>query len=132
MSKRGVPDELMNSWLVPLKRREIRRDLARYAGDARRGRRDMLAATPALGSFERPVLVVWASDDRIMPPAHGHRLAELFPAARLVEIPDSYTLVPIDAPGPLAHTLRDFIATPAPPQTAQPVQAAARPHESDD
>ena len=60
MSKHGVPDELMRDWLAPLARREIRRDLAKYAGDAWRGRRDMLAATPSLSTFERPVLVVWA------------------------------------------------------------------------
>jgi pimeloyl-ACP methyl ester carboxylesterase len=109
MSKRGVPDELMDDWLRPLARREIRRDLAKYAGDARRGRRDMLAATPALASFERPVLVAWAAEDRIMPPAHGRRLAEAFPDAKLVEIPDSYTLVPIDQPQRLAAELRRFV-----------------------
>src|SRR5262249_15045377 len=56
MSKHGVPDGLMRSWLTPLARREIQRDLAKYAGDAWQGRRDMLAATPALSTFERPVL----------------------------------------------------------------------------
>ena len=109
MSRRGVPDELMDDWLRPLARRDIRRDLAKYAGDARRGRRDMLAATPALASFERPVLVAWAAEDRIMPPAHGRRLAEAFPDAKLVEIPDSYTLVPIDQPQRLAAELRRFV-----------------------
>jgi pimeloyl-ACP methyl ester carboxylesterase len=109
MSKRGVPDAVMREWLAPLARREIRRDLAKYAGGARRGRRDMLAATPTLSSFERPVLIVWASEDRIMPPEHGRRLAELFPDSRLVEVPDSYTLVPIDQPEMLAAELRAFV-----------------------
>ena len=63
----------MREWLSPLARREIRRDLAKYAGDARRGRRDMLAATPALSTFERPVLVVWAPEDRMMRPPLGAR-----------------------------------------------------------
>jgi pimeloyl-ACP methyl ester carboxylesterase len=110
MSKRGVPDEVMRGWLAPLARSEIRRDLAKYAGDARRGRRDMLAATPALSSFRKPVLVAWASEDRIMPPEHGRRLAQCFPNARLVEIPDSYTLVPIDQPEVLAAQLRAFLS----------------------
>lgn len=109
MSKRGVPDELMREWLAPLARREIRRDLRKYAGGSRRGRRDMLAATSALASFERPVLIVWASEDKIMPPDHGRRLAELFPVSKLVEIPDSYTLVPIDQPALLAASLAEFI-----------------------
>jgi len=31
-----------------------------------------------------------------MPPEHGRRLAEAFPNGKLVEIPDSYTVVPED------------------------------------
>ena len=37
-----------------------------------------------------------------------HRFAALFPDSRLVEIPDSYTLVPIDQPQALAAALREF------------------------
>ena len=48
-----------------------------------------------------------------MPPAHGRRLADAFPDRTLVEIPDSYTLVPIDQPQLLARHLRDFTAVPA-------------------
>jgi pimeloyl-ACP methyl ester carboxylesterase len=109
MSKRGVPDELLDSWLEPLSRAEIRRDVARYAGDARRGRRDMLAASDALGSFDKPVLVVWGPDDRMMRPANGRRLADAFPSAELVEIPDSYVLMPIDQPEALSQALREFV-----------------------
>jgi pimeloyl-ACP methyl ester carboxylesterase len=109
-SKRGIPDELFEQWLRPLQRPEIRRDLRKYAGDSRQGRRDLLAATDALPSFDRPVLIVWASEDRLMPPEHGRRLAELFPNSRHVEVPDSYTLVPIDQPVALASHLRRFIS----------------------
>lgn len=108
MSKHGVPDDLMRDWLSPLARREIRRDLAKYAGDAWQGRRDMLAATPSLSTFERPVLVVWAPEDKMMRPPIGARLAAAFPNARLVEVSDSYTLVPLDQPRPLAAALREF------------------------
>jgi pimeloyl-ACP methyl ester carboxylesterase len=45
-----------------------------------------------------------------MPPEHGRRLAELFPNSRLVEIADSYTLIPEDQPALLASHLRQFIA----------------------
>jgi pimeloyl-ACP methyl ester carboxylesterase len=108
MSKHGVPDDLMRDWLSPLAQREIRRDLAKYAGDARQGRRDMLAATPSLSTFQRPVLVVWAPEDLMMRPPLGARLAAAFPNARLVEVPDSYTLIPIDQPTALAAALREF------------------------
>ena len=43
-----------------------------------------------------------------MPPEHGRRLAELLPAGRLVEVEDSYTLIPLDQPGRLAETIREF------------------------
>ena len=110
MSKRGVPDDVMREWLRPLARKEIRRDYRKYAGDTSRGKRDLLAATPALRTFDRPVLVVWASEDRIMPLGHARRLVEAFPNSRLVEIPDSFTLVPEDQPALLAAHLRDFMA----------------------
>jgi pimeloyl-ACP methyl ester carboxylesterase len=110
LSKRPVPDEVMDGWLRPaLNQREIRRDLRKYGGDYKRGRRDLIAATERLPSFERPVLVVWATEDRIMPPEHGRRLAEIFPDARLVEIADSYTLIPEDQPGELADAIREFV-----------------------
>jgi pimeloyl-ACP methyl ester carboxylesterase len=111
MSKRAIPDDIMRAWLQPLTRPEIRRDYRRYAGDTRRGRRDLLAATAALPSFDRPVLVAWAAEDRIMPPEHGARLARTFPDGRLAVIPGSYTLVPEDQPEMLASCLRDFIAS---------------------
>lgn len=108
MSKRGVPEELMRDWLTPLTQPEIRRDLRKYVGDVKRGKREMAAATAALGRFERPVLVVWDSEGKMMPNEHGRKLAEDFPNARLVEIDDSYTLIPIDQPGRLAAAIREF------------------------
>jgi pimeloyl-ACP methyl ester carboxylesterase len=109
MSKRKLPDEVVRAWLEPLARPEIQRDYRKYAGDTRRGRRDLLAATEALKTFDRPVLVVWASEDRVMPPEHGRRLANAFPDARLVEVADSYTLIPEDQPAVLATHLREFV-----------------------
>jgi pimeloyl-ACP methyl ester carboxylesterase len=110
MTKRGIPDELIAEWVEPLKQREIRRDLRKYAGQARKvGRPALIAASDALPTFDRPVLVVWAKEDRVMPPEHGRRLAEAFPQGRLVEISDSYTLIPEDQPQELAMAIRDFV-----------------------
>jgi pimeloyl-ACP methyl ester carboxylesterase len=110
MTKRGVPDELMRDWLEPLKRPEIRRDLRKYAGDAMRGKRAIRAATPALGSFERPVLVVWDREGRMMPNEEGRKLADCFPDATYLELDDCYTLIPIDQPRRLASAIREFVA----------------------
>jgi len=108
MAKRPIPDEVTDAWLRPLlSQRQIRRGLTKYLRAARKG--DMLAAAERLRRFDRPALVVWAAEDRVMPPEHGRRLAELLPHGRLVEIPDSYTLIPEDQPGELARAIRQFI-----------------------
>lgn len=108
MSKKGIPDELMRGWLEPLKRREIRRDLRRYVTDVRHGKRLMREATPTLRSFERPVLVVWDAEGKMMPNAEGRRLAKSFPNSRYVELPDCYTLIPLDQPQALAREIMKF------------------------
>lgn len=110
MSKRGVPEPLLREWMEPLRRAEIRCDLRKYVGDVRRGSRDIDAATPALRSFERPVLVVWDAEGKMMPNEEGRRLAAAFPDARYVELPDCFTLIPIDQPERLAAEIRQFAA----------------------
>lgn len=83
------------------------RDLRKYARSAQRPQ--MIEACARLRFFERPALVVWAPEDRMMPREHGRRLAGLLQHGELVEIPDSYTLVPEDQPAKLATAIRDFI-----------------------
>jgi pimeloyl-ACP methyl ester carboxylesterase len=110
LSKRAVPRAVMDRWFEPaLRQRAVRRDLKKYVLSARRGRRDLLAATMALSHFDRPALIVWASENRMMPRDHGRRLAELLPKGRLVEIPDSYTLIPEDQPQKLTAHIREFM-----------------------
>ncbi len=111
MSKRPVPRDVMDRWFAPaLEQREVRRDLRKYVLSAAQGRRDLLAAAETLRSFDRPALVAWASEDRLMPREHGRRLAELLPQGQLVEVADSYTLIPEDQPTQLAGHLRELMA----------------------
>jgi pimeloyl-ACP methyl ester carboxylesterase len=111
LSKRAVPREVMDRWFGPIRaQREVRRDLRKYVRSAPQGRRDLLAAMDALAGFDRPALVAWASEDRLMPPEHGRRLAELLPRGHLVEIADSYTLIPEDQPAALAGHMRELLA----------------------
>ena len=108
MAKRPIPHEITDAWLRPLlTQRKIRRDLLKYLHNYSKG--DLLAAAERLRSFERPALVIWAAEDRVMPPAHGRRLAALLPHARLVEITDRYTLIPEDQPGELVRAIRQFV-----------------------
>jgi pimeloyl-ACP methyl ester carboxylesterase len=112
MSKRPIPHDVTDAWFRQLlSRREIRRDLLKYVRAARR--KDMAAASESVASFDRPALVIWATEDRVMPLEHGRRLAELLPQGRLVEIADSYTLIPEDQPGELARLIREFVGASA-------------------
>jgi pimeloyl-ACP methyl ester carboxylesterase len=109
MSKRPVPDEVMDRWFRPVQTSgEVRRDLRKYALSIP-PRSVLLRWHDRLRYFDRPALVVWASEDRVMPPEHGRRLAGLIPQGRLVEVPDSYTLIPEDQPRELARAIRGFV-----------------------
>lgn len=57
-------------------------------------------------------------EDRLFPIEHGRRLSRLFPNARLEEIPDNYTFVPIDQPARLASLLREFTESTKPQRQA--------------
>lgn len=96
-------------WTKPVMRQpEIRRDAVRTLRAVAADTGLLLAAAERLPAFKHPALVVWASGDRVMPPEHGRRLAQLLPHGRLVEMADSYTLIPLDQPTGLAQLIREF------------------------
>lgn len=70
----------MDAWFRPaLTQPAIRHDLRKYLLGARAARDDLSdACRRALPMFDRPVLVAWATEDRMMPPEHGRRLAVFF------------------------------------------------------
>ncbi len=103
MARYGVPDDLVEAWIAPaLSSRGVRRDLAAYVRSTRQGKGDLAAATAQLSQFDRPVLVAWGADDRVMPVAEGRALAAGFPEGRFTTVPDAGTLVPLDQPEALA------------------------------
>ncbi len=111
MSKRPVPKEIMDAWFRPATTQpEIRRNLAKYATSVP-PRGDLMALAECSAQFDRPVLIAWATEDKMLPIAHGRRLAALFPQANLIEIADSYTLIPEDQPDQLARLIREFVAS---------------------
>jgi pimeloyl-ACP methyl ester carboxylesterase len=93
-----------------LTQREIRRDTVRVLRGIAAERELLVEAADALPGFDHPALVVWAADDRVMPPEHGRRLAALLPQGEFVEVADSYTLLPLDQPETLAGHIREFTA----------------------
>jgi pimeloyl-ACP methyl ester carboxylesterase len=112
LTRRG--DAATARWLQPLLRQpQIRRDTVRMLRAALADTGLLRRAADRLAGSGRPALVVWASEDKVMPPEHGARLAALLPGARLIEVPDSYTLIPLDQPAALASAIRAFTRTPS-------------------
>ena len=93
--------------------RRIRRDLDKYLRNVPK-KKLLLEWAEQQRVFTGPVLVVWAREDKLMPPEHAERLAEHFDNAELVWVDDSRTLIPIDQPEVLVDHLERFLerATP--------------------
>jgi pimeloyl-ACP methyl ester carboxylesterase len=108
LAKHPVPDGMLRDWFAPfIHDQRVRQDLRSYCLSVPLDSGRNWSA--GLVSFDKPALVVWAPEDQIMPPEHGRRLADLLPDGRLVEITDSYTVVPLDQPKQLADAIRAFV-----------------------
>lgn len=59
-----------------------------------------------------PTLVIWGSDDRLLPAEHGRRLAGLIPGARLEILDGVGHVVPLEAPDAFARLVTDFALDP--------------------
>lgn len=109
LTKRG--DSSTRAWMRPIwTQPKIRLDATRMLRATFDDPDLLVKAASALAEFGRPALVVWAANDRVMPLEHGRRLADLLAHGTLVEIEDSYTLIPLDQPTLLAHAIAEFIA----------------------
>jgi pimeloyl-ACP methyl ester carboxylesterase len=107
LAKRSFPEEVADSYtLPPIVSGEVRADLAAFLRSY--GKRDTNEAAERLARLDRPVLVAWSREDRVMPPRHAEELAQLLPDARLEWIDDAYTLSPEDQPERVADLVRDF------------------------
>ena len=109
LSKKRVPEDQFLSWIEPLRRDpRVRRDLDKYLGSVPK-RTQLLDWAEQQRAFTGQVLVVWAREDRLMPPEHAERLAAGFENAELVWVDDSRTLVPIDQPEVLTAHLETLL-----------------------
>jgi len=109
LTKTRIPDDIMDDWFGPATRdANIRRDLRKFVTGTP-PRKILLKWASRLSTFDGPVLVVWATEDRMMPAEHAHRLVDVFPDARLVQIENSRTLIPEDQPEQFAAALRQFV-----------------------
>lgn len=111
VAKRHPDPETIESYLGPGRAsRGIRRDLHKVLRGV--DPRHTLAAAEKLAAFRRPVLLAWATEDRLFPVEYARRLAASLPDATLEEIEDSYTFVPEDQPERLADAIAAFVRRP--------------------
>ncbi len=107
LAKHGVPEDLLEDW-----GRLMRAGGAPLQDVAAFGRTFRPATTldvlPALERLELPVLLLWAREDKLFPPAHAERFAALLPDATLRWVEDSYAFVMLDQPGVTARELAAF------------------------
>ena len=110
LSKQRVPDDVFRSWIHPLRHNgKVRRDLNKYLRNVPKPKQ-LIEWADQQRSFGGQVLIVWARDDKLMPPAHAERLAKHFQNTQLVWIDDTRTLIPIDQPSVLTDHLRTLLA----------------------
>jgi pimeloyl-ACP methyl ester carboxylesterase len=105
-SRTPIPPDLVASWMEPgLHDPGVKRDAKKVT--AGMNKRYTLEAAEKLRGTELPILLAWAPGDRFFPISYARRLADET-GARVVEIPDSKTFVPLDQPGRLADEIAAF------------------------
>jgi pimeloyl-ACP methyl ester carboxylesterase len=109
-SKKQLPPELIASWMEPgLHDPDVKRDVKKVTTGM--NKRYTLEAAQKLQNSDLPILLTWAPGDRFFPIKYAERLASEIPNARIVQIPDSRTFVPIDQPQRLADEIAAFAGT---------------------
>ncbi|GAA4545916.1 alpha/beta fold hydrolase [Amycolatopsis samaneae] len=107
VAKRPVPLDAVHSYIDPAWRSAgVRRDLRKFLRGVHK--RYTLEAAERLRGFDRPVLLAWATEDRLFPVSLAERLLAVFGDARLTKIDDSYTFVPEDRPDTLSELIVGF------------------------
>jgi pimeloyl-ACP methyl ester carboxylesterase len=102
-----IPPELIASWMEPaLHDPGVKRDAKKVT--AGMNKRYTLEAAEKLRGSDLPILLTWAPGDRFFPIKYAERLASEAGNAKIVEIPDSKTFVPLDQPAQLADLIADF------------------------
>jgi pimeloyl-ACP methyl ester carboxylesterase len=103
-----IPDQLVASWMRPgLSDAAVKHDVKKVTVGM--NKRYTLEAAEKLRSSELPVLLTWAPGDKFFPISYAERLARETPNARIVEIPDANTFVPLDQPQRLADEIATFV-----------------------
>jgi pimeloyl-ACP methyl ester carboxylesterase len=102
-----LPADLVESWMRPgLDNPGVKHDARKVTVGM--NKRYTLEAAEKLRTAELPILLAWAPGDRFFPIRYAERLAADTPDARIVEIPDARTFVPVDQPQRVAEEIAAF------------------------
>lgn len=107
LTKRPVPDDVMDGWTLralqnPGVMADLRKALVGLNPNV------LLDNSPKLTAFDRPVLLVWSREDKFFKIENAHRLAAIFPDARVEELTDAYAFVSWDQPERVAELVGAF------------------------
>ena len=87
------------------------RDCAPRVRGASGGTLSKIDVFEGLGNLEVPALVIAGMRDRMTPPSHSHRLAELLPAKPdVIEVPGAGHMIPLEADQTVVASLRGLLA----------------------
>jgi pimeloyl-ACP methyl ester carboxylesterase len=107
-TKEPLPPDLIASWMQPgLHDADVKRDVKKVTTGM--NKRYTLEAADKLRGSDLPILLTWAPGDRLFPIKYAERLASEVANARIVQIPDSRTFVPVDQPQRLADEIAGFV-----------------------
>jgi pimeloyl-ACP methyl ester carboxylesterase len=102
-----IPPELIASWMHPgLHDPGVKRDAKKVT--AGMNKRYTLEAAEKLRGSQLPILLAWAPGDRYFPIRYAERLASEAGNARIVQIADAKTFVPLDQPERVAQEIAQF------------------------
>ncbi len=108
VAKHPVEQQAIQSYMQPItSNKAVQRDL----GKLLRGisTRYTNIAASKFADFDKPVLLVWATEDRFFPTKYAERLLRAFPHATLKYVQDSYTFIPEDQPEQLVQHIEEFM-----------------------
>ncbi len=104
-----LPADLIESWMRPgLDNPGVKDDVRKVTLGM--DKRYTLEAAEKLRDADIPILLAWARDDWLFPLKGAERLASDARDARIVEIPDAKTFVPVDQPQRVAEEIAAFAA----------------------
>jgi pimeloyl-ACP methyl ester carboxylesterase len=100
---------LTRRWITPaLTDQGVRRDTAKVMRGIDPA--ELVEVSKRLSRFTKPVVLVWGDADQFFPVDLAHRLRDVFPDGRLVEVPGGRLFFPLDEPQLVADQIQAVVS----------------------